>query len=72
MRAAKNLSITVNGSAMELPEGSTISDLLKFLEIDSGRVAVEQNLEIVSRDQYGSRAINAGDRIEIVHFVGGG
>ena len=72
MPAAKNLSITVNGSAMELPEGSTISDLLKILEIDSGRVAVEQNLEIVSREQYGSRAVSAGDRIEIVHFVGGG
>ena len=66
------LHVSVNGSAMEIVEGTTISDLLKILEIGNGPVAVEQNLEIVSKAEYGRRAINEGDKIEIVHFVGGG
>ncbi|PWT92907.1 MAG: thiamine biosynthesis protein ThiS [Acidobacteria bacterium] len=57
---------------MELPEGSTISDLLKILEIDTVLVAVERNLEIVPKSNFLQQKIGAGDRIEIVHFVGGG
>ena len=66
------LHVSVNGSPMEIVEGTTVSDLLKILEIGNGPIAVEQNLEIVSKAEYGQRAINAGDKIEIVHFVGGG
>jgi thiamine biosynthesis protein ThiS len=62
----------VNGSPIELPEGTTISDLLKILEIGSVPVAVEQNLEIVKKVDYTQRTIAEGDKIEIVHFVGGG
>jgi sulfur carrier protein len=66
------LHVSVNGSPMEIVEGTTISDLLKILEIGNVPVAVEQNLEIVSKAEYGQRSINEGDKIEIVHFVGGG
>jgi sulfur carrier protein len=66
------LHVSVNGSPMEIVEGTTISDLIKTLEIGSGPIAVEQNLEIVSKADYGQRLINQGDKIEIVHFVGGG
>ncbi|HEY7159859.1 MAG TPA: sulfur carrier protein ThiS [Acidobacteriota bacterium] len=62
----------MNGSQMEIMEGTTVSDLLKILEIGNGPIAVEQNLEIVSKSDYTNRAINDGDKIEIVHFVGGG
>jgi thiamine biosynthesis protein ThiS len=57
---------------MEIVEGTTISDLIKILEIGNGPIAVEQNLEIVSKSEYGQRLINENDKIEIVHFVGGG
>jgi thiamine biosynthesis protein ThiS len=57
---------------LEIVEGTTISDLIKILEIGNGPMAVEQNLEIVSKADYTTRAINDGDKIEIVHFVGGG
>lgn len=66
------LHVSVNGSVMEIVEGTTVSDLLKILEIGNGPVAVEQNLEIVSKSDYSTRTINQGDKIEIVHFVGGG
>jgi thiamine biosynthesis protein ThiS len=57
---------------MEIVEGTTISDLIKILEIGNGPIAVEQNLEIVSKAEYEQRVISEGDKIEIVHFVGGG
>jgi thiamine biosynthesis protein ThiS len=66
------LRVSVNGSQMEIVEGTTISDLIKILEIGNGPIAVEQNLEIVGKADYDQRVINEGDKIEIVHFVGGG
>lgn len=66
------LHVSVNGSLMEIVEGTTVSDLLKILEIGNVPVAVEQNLEIVSKSDYSTRTINQGDKIEVVHFVGGG
>lgn len=66
------LHVSVNGSLMEIVEGTTVSGLLKILEIGNVPVAVEQNLEIVSKADYGQRVITEGDKIEIVHFVGGG
>ena len=66
------LHVSVNGSQMEIVQGTTISDLIKILEIGNGPLAVEQNLEIVSKADYGTRTISDGDKIEIVHFVGGG
>ena len=67
-----SLHAFVNGSPMDFPEGTTISDLLKILEIGNVPVAVEQNLEIVKKADYSQRPIAEGDQIEIVHFVGGG
>jgi len=68
----KKLKAVINGSEMELPEGTTIEGLLNILEMDSVLVAVEQNLDIVPKRSFRERTIASGDRIEIVHFVGGG
>lgn len=69
---AKSLNVQVNGASMKVPAGITVTGLLEHLEIDSLLVAVEQNLEIVPRTQFSVRTISDGDRLEIVHFVGGG
>ena len=69
---ANELKITVNGSAMELPDGATIENLLIQLELDARLVAVERNLEIVPKANYSAEKIAPGDSIEIVQFVGGG
>jgi thiamine biosynthesis protein ThiS len=66
------IQIVVNGNQMDWTEGSTVSDLLCSLELNPQLVAVEQNLEIVRKAEYSIRKISTGDRIEIVHFVGGG
>ncbi|HNV86238.1 MAG TPA: sulfur carrier protein ThiS [Candidatus Omnitrophota bacterium] len=66
------LSIWVNGEKKEVNEKMSLSDLLKSLGVDSSSVAVERNREIVLRDLYPSVRLGEGDRIEVVHFVGGG
>ena len=65
-------AITVNGERRETPQGATVTDLLRDLNLPAARVAVERNLEILPRPQWPNTAIQPGDRYEIVHFVGGG
>lgn len=66
------MTIVVNGNQTDIAEGSGISDLIKSLGLDSERVAVELNKRIVRRAHWGSTTISEGDKVEIVHFVGGG
>ena len=64
--------LTVNGEDREFPEPFTLAALLEHLSLSSARVAVERNGKIVSSERFGATALQAGDRLEVVHFVGGG
>jgi thiamine biosynthesis protein ThiS len=64
--------ITVNGEPRTAPPGATVADLLQELNLPSGRVAIERNLEILRRPRWSLTSIQPNDRYEIVHFVGGG
>ena len=69
------MELIINGNARELDalhEGSTVADLVQALALAGERVALEQNGEIVPRDGWAQKPVAAGDRLEIVHFVGGG
>jgi thiamine biosynthesis protein ThiS len=66
------ISISVNGEARAASAGATVADLLKELGLDGGRVAIERNLEILPRPKWSETRVEAGDRYEIVQFVGGG
>ena len=66
------ISIVVNGENRGAKPGATIIDLLQELELDSGRVAIERNLEILPRPKWIETQVAPGDRYEIVQFVGGG
>lgn len=66
------MRLTVNGDTLELETGTTIQTLLEHLEMDTGRVAVEINREIVPRSEHEQYRLSDGDRIEIVHAIGGG
>jgi len=66
------VEIVVNGDPRIVPEGSTIASLLHGLSLPATRVAVERNREIVRKTEYAAVPLRAGDRIEIVTFVGGG
>ena len=66
------MRLTINGEPRELPPVGTISELIAALSLDTRKVAVERNLEIVPRSLHGQTPVADGDRIEIVHFIGGG
>ncbi len=74
--ASRPLKLIVNGETMELAEVRTVSDLLRAMSFDAGegasRVAVAVNLEVVPRGDHAAHALREGDRVEIIHAVGGG
>jgi sulfur carrier protein len=70
-----SLSLIVNGQARvfeTLVEAATLEQLVGELGLKGDRVAVEHNGEIVPRSGWGGTLLNGGDRLEVVHFVGGG
>jgi thiamine biosynthesis protein ThiS len=66
------MTLTVNGEPRSFQALASIAALVAELGLDGRKVAVERNLEIVPRSAYGKTALADGDRIEIVHFIGGG
>ena len=70
--AHKAMKINVNGEDRCFDSPLSIAGLLTNLGIAGGKVAIERNLEIVPKSAYHTINLNEGDRIEIVHFIGGG
>ena len=66
------IMISVNGESRETKSGTTVFALVGELGLDAGRIAVERNLEILPRPLWPATQVAAGDRYEIVQFVGGG
>jgi len=66
------VEVTINGNTRQVSSPLTLADLIQQLGMKSDRVAVELNREIVPRDHWPQTSLNNGDRLEIVHFVGGG
>jgi sulfur carrier protein len=66
------MTVTINGESREIPEGLTVAALLQHLEMPAERVAIEHNLDILPRTRWQETSVQANDRFEIVHFVGGG
>ena len=66
------MRLSVNGEPREVPDGTTVAALLEALGLRRGGVAVEVNAEVVPRATYARRVLGAGDRVEVVTFVGGG
>jgi sulfur carrier protein len=66
------MKIILNGHEQEIDAPVTLADVLDGAGYAGRRIAVEVNLEIVPRSRYAEHPIAAGDRIEIVHAIGGG
>jgi sulfur carrier protein len=66
------IAISVNGEPRQMPQGATVAALLAAIGLDTRKVAVERNEEIVPRSTYSSVVLHEGDKLEIVHFIGGG
>ena len=66
------LKVTINGETRQIPGPLNVRELLASIGQDPANVAVERNLEIVPRSRYAAVMVGEGDRVEIVHFIGGG
>jgi len=66
------MTVTINGERREIPDGLTVAALLDHLGIVRNRVAIERNLDVLPRARWVETAVQADDRFEIVHLVGGG
>ena len=72
LRKSSQMKIQINGETRDFPDSLSLESLLEQLGMKADRVAVELNREIVSRSQWTQTSLHDGDRLEIVHFVGGG
>lgn len=64
--------IRINGKDSEVAADISVARLLEDMELRPGRVVVELNARVLSRDAHGATRLEQGDEVEIVHFVGGG
>ena len=64
--------IQLNGAPYEINNGSNLNELLNKLKIEKNKVAIEVNGEIIEKKKYTNLVLNKDDKVEIVHFIGGG
>ena len=64
--------IQLNGDPYEINSGTNLNELLNKLKIQKNKVAIEVNGEIIERKKYTNLILNKNDKVEIVHFIGGG
>ena len=69
---ADPIPVVVNGVLRNVPDGATLVDLLRHLEIAQDRVAIELNGAIVKKQDWAATPVDPGAKLEIVQFVGGG
>jgi sulfur carrier protein len=67
-----SITLSLNGQSQTYRAPLSVSELLGLLELDTRKVAVERNEEIVPRSVYPQTWLQGGDQLEIVHFIGGG
>lgn len=66
------MTVIVNGQPKECPDGASLAHFIEYLQLKGDRVAVELNRSIAARNRWAETPLREGDRLEIVHFVGGG
>ncbi|MDA9603113.1 sulfur carrier protein ThiS [bacterium] len=72
MRKIKKIEIIVNGKVKSISDKYKMSDLVKNLKIPMKKVAIELNQEIIDKKKINKISLKKNDKIEIVHFIGGG
>jgi sulfur carrier protein len=67
-----DMQLVINGQEKDLQSGSTITQMLMELDITGSHIAVALNFQVVPRSNYDQTPLHEGDKVEIVHAVGGG
>jgi len=71
-RPGRMIELHINGEAHRLPQPCTLGELLQRLDLQQRRVAAELNGWVIPRSQHGACVLADGDRLELVHAIGGG
>ncbi len=66
------MKVFINGEVKNTPEGLNLDELLRHFSMPSQRIAIEMNMSVVRRKDWEKMKVNETDKIEIIHFVGGG
>lgn len=66
------MTIQINGESREVPDNLNLAALVAWLKLPADRVAIEHNLQVVPRSRWTETSVLPDDRLEMVHFVGGG
>ncbi len=72
MNGQDTIEVIVNGETYNVAQGDRVVDLIAQLELTPQRLAIELNLSILPRAKWSETELKSGDKLEIVHFVGGG
>ena len=72
MKKIKKIKIKINGKIKSINQYSNVSQVLKNLKIPLNKVAIELNEEIIDKKKINKIKLNKNDKIEVVHFIGGG
>ena len=64
--------IQLNGNAYEIKNGTNLDELINKLKLHKNKVAIEVNGEIIEKNKYPNLTLNKNDKVDIVHFIGGG
>jgi len=72
MNNSNMAKIQLNGDPYEINDRTNLNELLNKLKIEKNKVAIEVNGEIVQKDKYRNLVLKKDDKVEIVHFIGGG
>ena len=66
------IKIILNGEEKALPQQMTVAQLIAYCELDVKKIAIEKDLEIVNPSDFAQVVLQNGNKVEIVHFIGGG
>ena len=72
MKKTKKIKIILNGKSRSLQKATSVHDLMRSLKLSTDKVAIELNKEIINRKSIKNLYLKNEDKIEIVHFIGGG
>ena len=72
MKKVKKIKINLNGKPLFLPKGTSVYKVIKKNKLNLNKIAVELNKEIINKKKINKILLKNNDKIEIVHFIGGG
>ena len=68
----RSMKVAINGETKELPDGISLNEMIEMLSLPPRMMAIEINQQVIRKQDWEGTRIDEGDKIEIVHFVGGG